>query len=451
MRPLLVTSLLLVSPLAVANTLKQAAVDQFKGDAQTALSAAKQKAIGYRQQASDRPGILGVKTQDIRGGIAKTLRKSRKEMHGIKLTIADVQQQHGTAKQTVEATGEALKTSEQTVAASKGKLSWLARNLRFAITKSGRANLRQYRADRSAHAALESRSKEEKEALEQLGDKLASFEADLGHVSERIVDQRARNIGHEAESATNAEIAKLERSAVEVEDAARSSIRQMVTGWVKGQTAGQRNPIEVAKSAAHKAVQLGEEADSKIATAQNKIQQAKDTEAANAIGDGLELLLGGKNDTADALFKLGRAVGDVSSTWSAQDAQSWIKSANHAVESFQKQVSHVSGLSGAIQHGAAGIDGQASRVRANVTLVSYVDLVVNLTRFDSALSDLAAGGVQSIQLARAGNQLDKMRGDVDRMRQQVKALHAALGESLHALDQKTAAIIDEAVKELVDG
>lgn len=451
MRVTLVVAVLATATAARADgSLKQAAVDKHRVDAKGLLSAAKQKALGLRQRAADRTLLLGTHRKDVRGEIAKQLWTTRKETRQLRITLTDTRGQHGVAEQTLATTQGELDAAKKAMDASHGQLSWLARNLRFAITKNGRTKLAQFRKDRGAHRALVTRSAAEQAALDDLKEQVGRFEAELGGLSQNITKQRGRDITRETEDRTNVEVAQLERAAKDVEAAAHASIRSLISGYVKGQTAAQRNPLESAKNAAKKAIDSGEHAERTIRTADGKITEAKNVETMNQLGDGLELLVGNNaNDTTKALFQIGRTIGDINGTLSAQDAQRWIEGANDAAKTFQGHVDALSREAQAVQHGAGGIGGQVSKVRANVTLVNYVDLVVNLTRFDSALTDLGAGVAQQIQLARAANQLDGLRQQVSRMRAQVQGLHGALGDSLHAFDQQTGKIIDEAVAELL--
>lgn len=451
MRALAVVALAFTATAAHADgSLKQAAVDKHRVDAKGLLSTAKQQALGLRQRAGDRALLLGEHKTKIRSEIAKQLWGTRKDTRQLRITLADTRGQHGIAAQALATTKGELDAAKSTMDASKAQLSWLARNLRFAITKNGRAKLKQFRADRAAHGALVLRSAKEQESLDDLKEKVGRFENELAGLSQNITRQRGRDITKETEDRTEVEVQQLERAAKDVEAAAHASIRNLVSTYVKGQTAAQRNPLESAKNAAKKADDAGAHAERTIGTADDKITEAKRVETANQLGDGLELLVGNNaNDTTKALFKLGRTLGDLNETLSANAAQEWIASANRAAKDFEGHVDALSREAQAIQHGAAGIGGQVSKVRANVTLVNYVDLVVNLTRFDSALTDLGAGFAQQLQLARAHDQLDGLRSQVRRMRSQVQGLHGALGDSLSTFDRQTGKIIDEAVAELV--
>jgi hypothetical protein len=434
---------------AEPGSLKQAAIDQHRTDAKSTLAAAKDKASGLRQRAGDRSLVLKDRTKSTRGDIAKKLWGARGQLRTLRVSLKDTESQKAIAERSYETTKEELGNARSTMEASHAQLSWLARKLKFAIFKKGRIRLAQYKADKTAHDGIAQRSVEEQATLDGLVKKVSEFESGLLRLSKDIDGQHGRDISAEAEAAANAELVELEKQAVEVEQKAKESIHLLVKKYVSDKTASQRDPLQRAKNSAGKAVSLGGDADSAIAHAHTKIEEAQEKERMNALGDGLEVAFGGKNETADALFKLGRAFGDASATWTEQDAQRLIGHANSAVESFQTQVSQLKRDADAVKHGAGGIDSTADRVHANVTAVAYIDLVVNFTRFDSALTDLGAGGIEMIQLARAGNQLQSMRQSVARIRSQVSSLHDKLDDSLRDLDAQSAQIVSEAVAELM--
>jgi hypothetical protein len=442
---LLVAGLLLslVHPaIAAPNALQTGAVEKFRGQAKELFETASKKSSDARRKAADPAALFPAHRTAVRGEIAKELRGARKSARELKLSLSDARSKHAMAVQAETNTQAEVTAAETQRTESKSKLSWMARTFNVAIRREAREALATYNENDTTHATLADRLSKEKNDVTKLGKSVERYEHDRDAMVKRIGTLRQRNWKTETDARVREEVAALETDATTIEANAKASVRSLVLTWVAEQLHPQRAPIEAAYREADEADTAGQHVEHAITHAENAVDQTLSNERAGQVNDAVEMLFG-QNMFQD----FARDMNDFSAASDASVARSALSNVNAKVGEFRQRMESLRNMTSVMQHGGVS-NTAAGRVDANVTLVAYVDLALDFTRFNGAFSNIIGDQFEINQLNRANDQLSSLRGRINETRRQLGNLQQSLGDSLRKLDAHSAEIVEGAVAEL---